>query len=56
MVYTIIFHFWYSRFEPFEDFIYPEGDTDAVPISKRDVDLLEPDTFLNDTLIDFYIK
>lgn len=46
----------FPEFEPFEDFIYPEGDTDAVPISKRDVDLLEPDTFLNDTLIDFYIK
>ncbi|XP_044475243.1 probable ubiquitin-like-specific protease 2B isoform X3 [Mangifera indica] len=42
--------------EPFEDVIYPKGDSDAVSISKRDVDLLQPETFINDTLIDFYIK
>ncbi|GAB2235235.1 hypothetical protein Droror1_Dr00027730 [Drosera rotundifolia] len=36
--------------------IYPEGDADAVSISKRDVDLLLPETFVNDTIIDFYIK
>lgn len=41
---------------PFEDVVYPEGDSDAVSISKRDVDLLQPDTFINDTIIDFYIK
>ncbi|CAN0873435.1 Probable ubiquitin-like-specific protease 2B [Linum grandiflorum] len=40
----------------FEDVIYPEGDCDAVSISKRDVDLLEPETFINDTIIDFYIQ
>ncbi|KAM7514499.1 hypothetical protein LguiA_004082 [Lonicera macranthoides] len=42
--------------EPFEDVIYPKGDADAVSISKRDVDLLQPDTFVNDTIIDFYMK
>ncbi|CAA7400622.1 unnamed protein product [Spirodela intermedia] len=36
--------------------IYPKGDPDAVSISKRDVDLLQPETFINDTIIDFYIK
>jgi sentrin-specific protease 7 len=46
----------YSFDEPFEDVIYPKGDSDAVSISKRDVDLLQPDTFINDTIIDFYIK
>lgn len=40
----------------FEDVIYPKGDPDAVSISKRDVDLLLPETFINDTIIDFYIK
>jgi sentrin-specific protease 7 len=40
----------------FEDVIYPKGDPDAVSISKRDVDLLLPEIFINDTIIDFYIK
>lgn len=47
---------FYSFDEPFEDVVYPEGDSDAVSISKRDIDLLQPDTFVNDTIIDFYIK
>ncbi|EPS70957.1 hypothetical protein M569_03802, partial [Genlisea aurea] len=42
--------------KPFQDVIYPKGDPDAVSINKRDVDLLLPDTFVNDTVIDFYIK
>ncbi|XP_026664344.2 probable ubiquitin-like-specific protease 2B isoform X2 [Phoenix dactylifera] len=42
--------------EPFEDVIYPKGDPDAVSISKRDIELLQPETFVNDTIIDFYIK
>ncbi|KAL3634050.1 hypothetical protein CASFOL_021104 [Castilleja foliolosa] len=42
--------------KPFEELIYPKGDPDAVSMSKRDVDLLLPDTFVNDTIIDFYIK
>ncbi|KAL5984938.1 putative ubiquitin-like-specific protease 2B [Asimina triloba] len=40
----------------FEDIVYPEGDPDAVSLSKRDVELLQPGTFINDTIIDFYIK
>ncbi|KAL7600646.1 hypothetical protein Lser_V15G22369 [Lactuca serriola] len=42
--------------QPFEEVIYPKGDVDVVSISKRDVYLLLPDTFVNDTLIDFYVK
>ncbi|XP_073266540.1 probable ubiquitin-like-specific protease 2A isoform X5 [Populus alba] len=41
--------------ETFEEVIYPKGDPDAVSISKRDVELLHPETFINDTIIDFYI-
>ncbi|CAI9784206.1 unnamed protein product [Fraxinus pennsylvanica] len=40
----------------FQEVIYPKGDPDAVSMSLRDIDLLRPDTFLNDTIIDFYIK
>nr|XP_043640297.1 probable ubiquitin-like-specific protease 2B isoform X2 [Erigeron canadensis] len=42
--------------QPFEEVIYPKGDVDAVSMGKRDVDMLLPDTFVNDTIIDFYIK
>ncbi|PWA91648.1 ulp1 protease family, C-terminal catalytic domain-containing protein [Artemisia annua] len=42
--------------QPFEEVIYPKGEVDAVSIGKRDVDMLLPDTFVNDTIIDFYIK
>ncbi|XP_045813558.1 probable ubiquitin-like-specific protease 2B isoform X3 [Trifolium pratense] len=42
--------------ESFEEVIYPKGEPDAVSISKRDVALLQPETFINDTIIDFYIK
>ncbi|KAL4180223.1 hypothetical protein AMTRI_Chr13g91060 [Amborella trichopoda] len=42
--------------EPFEDLVYPKGDPDAVSIGKRDVELLQPEVFVNDTIIDFYIK
>ncbi|XP_073275630.1 probable ubiquitin-like-specific protease 2B [Primulina huaijiensis] len=42
--------------KPFDEVIYPKGDPDAVSISKRDIDLLQPNTFVNDTIIDFYIK
>lgn len=41
---------------PNEEVVYPKGDVDAVSISKRDFDLLQPDTFVNDTIIDFYIN
>ncbi|GKF00529.1 probable ubiquitin-like-specific protease 2B isoform X2, partial [Tanacetum coccineum] len=42
--------------QPFEEVIYPKGEIEAVSIGKRDVDMLLPDTFVNDTIIDFYIK
>ncbi|XP_052155281.1 probable ubiquitin-like-specific protease 2B [Oryza glaberrima] len=47
---------YFSDTEEFEDVIYPKGDHDAVSISKRDVELLLPETFVNDTIIDFYVK
>ncbi len=46
----------YSFDEAVEDVVYPKGDSDAVSISKRDFDLLQPEKFINDTIIDFYIK
>lgn len=49
-------HYLTTFDEPFEEVIYPKGDPDAVSISKRDVELLQPETFINDTIIDFYIK
>ncbi|GJZ61920.1 zinc finger, CCHC-type containing protein [Tanacetum coccineum] len=42
--------------QPFEEVVYLKGEIDAVSIGKRDVDMLLPDTFVNDTIIDFYIK
>ncbi|PQP96062.1 putative ubiquitin-like-specific protease 2B isoform X1 [Prunus yedoensis var. nudiflora] len=42
--------------KPFKDVIYPQGDPDAVCISKRDLQLLQPATFINDTIVDFYIQ
>ncbi|XP_043713348.1 probable ubiquitin-like-specific protease 2B [Telopea speciosissima] len=47
---------YFSSSVAFEDVIYPKGDPDAVSIGKRDVELLQPETFINDTIIDFYIK
>lgn len=46
----------YSSNEPFEDLIYPDRDPDAISICSRDVEVLQPKTFINDTIIDFYIK
>ncbi|CAI9764476.1 unnamed protein product [Fraxinus pennsylvanica] len=46
----------YSSNKPFEDLIYPDGDPDAISICSRDIELLQPKTFINDTIIDFYIK
>ncbi|KAF3435089.1 hypothetical protein FNV43_RR22176 [Rhamnella rubrinervis] len=42
--------------ESFENVIYPKGDPDAVSLSKGDIELLQPRRFINDTIIDFYIK
>lgn len=41
---------------PFQDVIYLKGDPDVVSINKRDIDLLLPETFNNDTIRDYYIK
>ncbi|XP_015893774.3 probable ubiquitin-like-specific protease 2A isoform X2 [Ziziphus jujuba] len=49
-------HYFPNLDEPFKDVIYPKGDPDAVSISKSDIELLQPGTFINDTIIDFYIK
>ncbi|KAG4937599.1 hypothetical protein JHK85_052518 [Glycine max] len=35
---------------------YPKGDPDAVCIKKSDIELLQPEKCLNDTIIDFYIN
>ncbi|CAA0807364.1 Cysteine proteinases superfamily protein [Striga hermonthica] len=42
--------------ESFEGVVYPDGDPDAVFITREDIELLQPKTFINDTIIDFYIK
>ncbi|CAM0883217.1 unnamed protein product [Alopecurus aequalis] len=47
---------YFHGIDDFEDVIYPKGDRDAVSISSRDVELLLPEIFVNDTIIDFYIK
>ncbi|XP_061370838.1 probable ubiquitin-like-specific protease 2A isoform X2 [Gastrolobium bilobum] len=49
-------HYFTIFDETFDEVIYPRGEPDAVSISKRDVELLQPETFINDTIIDFYIK
>ncbi|KAJ6809375.1 putative ubiquitin-like-specific protease 2B [Iris pallida] len=49
-------HYFLEIPDSFEEVIYPKGDPDAVSISRRDIEQLQPDTFLNDTIIDFYIK
>ncbi|CAL4943605.1 unnamed protein product [Urochloa decumbens] len=47
---------YFSSSDDFDEFIYPQGDAEAISISKTDAERLLPETFLNDTLIDFYIK
>uniref|UniRef100_A0ACD5VT55 Uncharacterized protein n=1 Tax=Avena sativa TaxID=4498 RepID=A0ACD5VT55_AVESA len=47
---------YFDGIDHFEDVIYPKGERDAVSISTRDVELLLPEIFVNDTIIDFYIK
>lgn len=54
---TDVCNIFYCSFdETMDEVIYPKGDPDAVSISMRDVELLQPETFINDTIIDFYIK
>ncbi|KAL0833589.1 hypothetical protein Bca101_085478 [Brassica carinata] len=40
----------------FDDLVYPQGEPDAVVVRKQDIELLKPRRFINDTIIDFYIK
>jgi hypothetical protein len=35
---------------------YPNGDSNAITIRKHDYETLEPKQFLNDTILDFYLK
>ncbi|XP_010432536.1 PREDICTED: probable ubiquitin-like-specific protease 2A isoform X1 [Camelina sativa] len=42
--------------DSFEDLIYPQGEPDSVVVRKQDIELLKPRRFINDTIIDFYIK
>ncbi|CAL0300824.1 unnamed protein product [Lupinus luteus] len=49
-------HYFSIFDEAFDEVIYPKGEPDAISINKRDVELLRPETFINDTIIDFYIK
>lgn len=42
--------------DAFKVLVYPEGDPDAVTITQKDIKILKPFEFLNDTIIDFYIK
>ncbi|XP_076954885.1 putative ubiquitin-like-specific protease 2B isoform X2 [Bidens hawaiensis] len=45
-----------DSYELFEDITYLEGGCDSIAISKRDFQLLQPEKFLNDTIVDFYIE
>ncbi|XP_024979363.1 probable ubiquitin-like-specific protease 2B isoform X2 [Cynara cardunculus var. scolymus] len=45
-----------DSYESFEDITYLEGDCDSISISKRDFQLLQPEKFINDTIVDFYIE
>lgn len=40
----------------FKVLVYPQNDPDAVTITQKDLKILKPFEFLNDTIIDFYIK
>ncbi|KAL9687369.1 hypothetical protein QQ045_031769 [Rhodiola kirilowii] len=54
---TVNERLYYPEFkESFDELVYPKDDSDPVTISKRDIDLLQPETFINDTIIDFYVK
>nr|XP_024365451.1 uncharacterized protein LOC112277423 isoform X4 [Physcomitrium patens] len=42
--------------DAFKVLVYPQGDPDAVTITRKDIKILNPFEFLNDTIIDFYIN
>uniref|UniRef100_A0A7N0TW01 Ubiquitin-like protease family profile domain-containing protein n=1 Tax=Kalanchoe fedtschenkoi TaxID=63787 RepID=A0A7N0TW01_KALFE len=45
-----------SEEEACELLVFPKGEPDAVSISRSDIELLQPERFINDTIIDFYMK
>lgn len=49
------FHDIYGIYEPFEDITY-RGYSDSISITKRDFELLHPEKFINDGIVDFYIE
>lgn len=42
--------------ESVRETIYPRGDPDAVSLGMREIELLQPERFVNDVIIDFYMK
>ncbi|KAL4584627.1 hypothetical protein LXL04_009232 [Taraxacum kok-saghyz] len=44
-----------DSYESFDDITY-RGDCDSISITKRDFELLLPEKFINDTIVDFYIE
>lgn len=45
-----------QELDDFQGLVYPQNDPDAVTITQKDIRILDPSEFLNDTIIDFYIK
>ncbi|GJS19899.1 probable ubiquitin-like-specific protease 2B isoform X1 [Tanacetum coccineum] len=45
-----------DSYESFEGITYLEGECDSILISKRDFQLLQPEKFINDTIVDFYVE
>ncbi|XP_071713900.1 probable ubiquitin-like-specific protease 2B isoform X2 [Rutidosis leptorrhynchoides] len=45
-----------DSYDSFQDIMYLEGDSGSISISKSDFQLLEPEKFINDTIVDFYIE
>lgn len=45
-----------DSYESFEGITYLEGECDSISISKRDFQLLQPEKFINDTIVDFYVE
>ncbi|GJR96829.1 hypothetical protein Tco_0269003 [Tanacetum coccineum] len=45
-----------DSYESFEGITYLEGECDSILICKRDFQLLQPEKFINDTIVDFYVE
>ncbi|GKE30632.1 hypothetical protein Tco_1446016 [Tanacetum coccineum] len=45
-----------DSYESFEGITYLEGECDSILISKSDFQLLQPEKFINDTIVDFYVE